>query len=152
MPSLAFVNDLGSVSEARDFMMIGYDEVYDMQYMHKNYKAYYARDGKTIFQAFEEFRDGYADLMSRCRALDKTIYDDALAAGNVKYAEMLAANYRLVMGAHKLFQDDKGLILYFSKEKQIGRIRQHRRPHLSRMPHLPALQPDPAERHDALHP
>ena len=112
MPSLAFVNDLGSVSEARDFMMIGYDEVYDMQYMHKNYKAYYARDGKTIFQAFEEFRDGYADLMSRCRALDKTIYDDALAAGNVKYAEMLAANYRLVMGAHKLFQDDKGLILY----------------------------------------
>lgn len=120
MPSLAFVNDLGSVSEARDFMMIGYDEVYDMQYMHKNYKAYYARNGKTIFQAFEEFRDGYADLMSRCRALDKTIYDDALAAGNVKYAEMLAANYRLVMGAHKLFQDDKGLILYFSKENKSG--------------------------------
>ena len=58
--------------------------------------------------------------MSRCRALDKTIYDDALAAGNVKYAEMLAANYRLVMGAHKLFQDDKGLILYFSKENKSG--------------------------------
>lgn len=120
MPTLAFLNDLGSVSEARDFMLIGYDEVYDMQYMHKNYKAYYARDGKTIFQAFEEFRDNYADYMTRCRALDKMIYDDALAAGNVKYAEMLAANYRLVMGAHKLFQDDKGHILYFSKENKSG--------------------------------
>ena len=33
---------------------------------------------------------------------------------------MLAANYRLVMGAHKLFQDDKGHILYFSKENKSG--------------------------------
>lgn len=118
MPVLAFCNDLGEVSEARDFMLIGYDEVYDMQYMKKNYKAYYARDGKTIFQAFEELRDQYADIMARCRQLDKTIYDDALAAGNVKYAEMLAGNYRLVMAAHKLFQDDKGHILYFSKENK----------------------------------
>ena len=120
MPTLAFMNDLGSIDEARDFMMIGYDEVWDMQYMHKNYKAYYARDGKTIFQAFEEFRDNYANNMERCRALDKKIYDDALAAGNVKYAEQLAANYRLVMAAHKLFRDDTGKTLYFSKENKSG--------------------------------
>lgn len=120
MPTMAFVNDLGSVSEARSFMMVGYDEVYDIQYMQKNYKAYYARDGKTIFEAFEEFRDNYSDIMERCRALDKTIYDDALAAGNVKYAEQLAANYRLVMAAHKLFRDDTGKTLYFSKENKSG--------------------------------
>ena len=120
MPALSFCNDLGNIDEARSFMLIGYDEVLDIQYMHKNYKAYYARNGKTIFQAFEEFRDNYSSYMSRCRDLDKMIYDDALEAGNVKYAEQLAANYRLVMGAHKLFQDDKGLILYFSKENKSG--------------------------------
>ena len=118
MPALAFCNNLGKVKEASDFLMIGYDEVYDMQYMKKNYKAYYARDGKTIFNAFEELRDNYASIMKRCRDLDKMIYDDALAAGNKKYAEMLSANYRLVMAAHKLFQDDKGHILYFSKENK----------------------------------
>lgn len=118
MPVLAFCNDLGNITQACSFMLIGYDEVYDMQYMKKNYKAYYARNGKTIFEAFEELRDSYDDIMARCRTLDKTIYDDGLAAGNVQYAEMLAGNYRLVMAAHKLFQDDKGQPLYFSKENK----------------------------------
>ena len=118
MPALAYMKDLGSTKEARSFMLIGYDEIYDMQYMHKNYKAYYARNGKTIFKAFKEFRDDYSSIMQRCRDLDKRIYDDGLAAGNVKYAEMLAGNYRLVMAAHKLFQDDSGKALYFSKENK----------------------------------
>lgn len=118
MPVMNFVNNLGKVKEARSFMLIGYDEVYDMQYMGKNYKAYYARNGKTIFQAFEELRDNYSSIMSRCYQLDKMIYDDALAAGNVKYAELLSGSYRHVMGAHKLFQDETGKALYFSKENK----------------------------------
>lgn len=118
MPTICFMNNLGSVKEARSYMMIGYDEVYDIQYMKKNYKAYYARNGKTIFQAFKELRDDYSSIMKRCRDLDKMIYDDALAAGNVKYAEMLSGCYRHVMAAHKLFQDDKGQALYFSKENK----------------------------------
>lgn len=99
-------------------MLIGYDEIYDMQYMKQNYKAYYARNGKTIFDAFKELRDNYSSIMIRCRALDKTIYDDALTAGNVKYAEMLSGCYRLVMAAHKLFEDNTGKALYFSKENK----------------------------------
>ena len=118
MPTLAFSKDLGKVKEARNFMMVGYDEVFDMQYMGVNYKAYYARNGKTIFDAFKELKDDYSSIMSRCRALDKMIYDDALAAGNVKYAEQLAGTYRLVMAAHKLFQDNTGKMLYFSKENK----------------------------------
>lgn len=118
MPTICFMNDLGNITEARDFMMIGYDEVWDMQYMRKNYKAYYARDGKTIFDQFKYFNDNYQNLMDRCKDLDKTIYDDGLAAGNVKYAEQLAGTYRHVMAAHKLFQDDTGKALYFSKENK----------------------------------
>ena len=119
MPTLAFINDLGSVSgSAADFMMIGYDEIYDMQYMRQNYKAYYARNGKTIFEAFEEFERDYASLMQRCRDLDNRIWEDGVAAGNVKYAEQLAATYRHCMAAHKLFQDNTGKALYFSKENK----------------------------------
>ncbi|MDE5655502.1 MAG: DUF4965 domain-containing protein, partial [Muribaculaceae bacterium] len=118
MPAMCFVNDLRQVKTARSFMMIGYDEIYDIQYMGKNYKAYYARDGKTIFQAFNELRDNYSSIMKRCRALDKMIYDDGLAAGNVKYAEQLSGVYRHAMAAHKLFRDDTGKMLYFSKENK----------------------------------
>lgn len=118
MPVINFVNDMGKIKEGRSFMMIGYDEVYDMQYMHNNYKAYYARNGKTIFDAFKEFNRDYSSLMERCRALDKMIYDDGLAAGNVKYAEQLSGCYRHVMAAHKLFEDNTGKALYFSKENK----------------------------------
>lgn len=118
MPVMAFSNDFGKVTSARNFMLIGYDEVYDMQYMKQNYKAYYARNGKTIFQAFEELARDYTDIMKRCRDLDKRIYDDGLAAGNVRYAEMLSGTYRHVMAAHKLFQDNTGKALYFSKENK----------------------------------
>ena len=117
MTTLAYVHDFGTVSgSAASYMLIGYDEVQDIQYFGKNYKGYWARDGKTIFQAFDDFNARYDELMQRCREQDQTIYDDGLAAGNVKYAELLAASYRQVLAAHKLFQDDGGRLLYFSKE------------------------------------
>ena len=116
LTTLAYIHDFGTVSQASSFMMVGYDEVKDIRYFQKDYPGYWARNGKTIFQAFQELRDQYADIMQRCREQDKTIYDDALAAGNVKYAELLSASYRQVLAAHKLFQDDGGRLLYFSKE------------------------------------
>ena len=116
MPTLAYMKDFGAVKEARSYMMIGYDEVKDIRYMYKDYCGYWARNGKTIFEAFEEMRDNYTSIMDRCRAQDKQIYEDGLAAGNVKYAELLAGSYRHVLAAHKLFQDDKGQLLFFSKE------------------------------------
>ena len=116
MPVMAYTRDFGRTDQARSFMLIGYDEVKDIRYMDTDDPGYWARNGKTITQAFRQLRDNYRSIMDRCRRQDKIIYDDALSAGNTKYAELLAANYRHVMAAHKLFQDDKGNILYFSKE------------------------------------
>ena len=47
---------------------------------------------------------------------DQIIYDDGLASGNTKYAEVLCASYRHCIAAHKIFQDNKGNLLFFSKE------------------------------------
>ena len=115
-PALAYVHDFGNVTTARNFMLIGYDEIQDIRYFRKDYKGYWARDGKTIFQAFKEMADNYDDIMARCRQQDKVIYDDGFKSGGKKYAELLCASYRQVIAAHKLFQDDKGNILFFSKE------------------------------------
>ena len=115
-PLLAYRHDFGSTTDASSYMLFGYDEVYDIQYMQKNYKGYWARNGKTIFEAFEELDSTYTSVMERCRQQDITIYDDGLAAGNAHYAELLAASYRQVIAAHKLFEDASGNLLFFSKE------------------------------------
>ena len=116
MPQLSFVHNFGTVSQASSYMMFGYDEIYDMRYMDKDYKGYWARNGKTIQQAFAEFQENYDDIMTRCKAQDQIIYDDGLASGNAKYAELLCASYRHCIAAHKIFEDNKGNLLFFSKE------------------------------------
>ena len=98
-------------------MMMGYDEIEDIEYMYKRYKGYWAHGGTvSIFQMFNRMKSQYQNIMQRCRDFDKLIYDDGLAAGNEHYAEILSASYRHVIAAHKLFQDDEGNLLFFSKE------------------------------------
>lgn len=116
-PMLAYIHDFGKVTNGASYAMIGYDEIYDIEYFFKRYKAYWAHDGSvSIFDMFKTLNSSYASIMSRCRQLDKTIYDDALAIGGKKYAELLAGSYRHVIAAHKLFKDDEGNLLFFSKE------------------------------------
>lgn len=117
VPTLAYMRNLGQVTTAESYMMIGYDEVYDIEYMYHRYKGYWARDGKTtIFDAFDRYQRDYADIMQRSQQVDKRIYDDGFAAGGTHYAEILSASYRQVMAAHKLFEDKDGHLLFFSKE------------------------------------
>lgn len=116
-PVLAYVHDFGQVSApVSSYAMLGYDEVQDIEYMYHRYKGYWARNGKTIFEAFKDMEDRYSSIMDQCRSLDKTIYDDGMKSGNVQYAEILSGSYRHVMAAHKLFEDKDGHLLFFSKE------------------------------------
>lgn len=116
MPALAYVSNLGSITEASSYMMVGYDEVKDIRYIDVDYKGYWARNGKTITQAFTELAERYDEIMERCQAMDKVIYDDGLEAGNRQYAELLSGSYKQTIAAHKIFQDNKGNLLFFSKE------------------------------------
>ena len=117
MPALAYVHDFGQVETASSYALVGYDEVQDIEYMYKRYKGYWAHDGKvSIFQAFNRLNSEYGSIMQRCRDFDKMIYDDGMASGGKEYAEILSASYRHVMAAHKLFEDEDGNLLWFSKE------------------------------------
>ena len=117
MPLLCYTRDLGKTKQASSFMMMGYDEIEDIEYMYKRYKGYWAHGGTVnIFQMFNRMNSQYQNIMKRCREFDKRIYDDGLKSGNEHYAEILSAAYRHVIAAHKLFQDDEGNLLFFSKE------------------------------------
>lgn len=119
MPAMAYSDDLGQVSNSgkSGFMMVGYDDIYSIEYMYERRMAYWKHGGEvTIFDAFERAKNDYEDVMERCRAFDAMIMNDAEKAGGKKYAEICAAAYRQVMTAHKLFTDKDGNLLFFSKE------------------------------------
>ena len=114
---LAYTHDFGSVETASSFMMMGYDEIEDIEYFYHRYKAYWAHGGSvTLCQAFKTMESRYASIMKKCRQFDKQIYDDGMKAGGKEYAEILSGSYRHVMAAHKLFEDKDGNLLWFSKE------------------------------------
>ena len=116
-PTLAYMHNFGSVAQASSYALIGYDEIEDIEYMYHRYKGYWAHNGNvSIFDQFEKLNSSYSSIMQRCRQWDKQLYDDAFAAGNAKYAEILSGPYRHVIAAHKLFQDKDGNLLFFSKE------------------------------------
>lgn len=119
-PAMSYCEDLGTVSKANaesGYMMMGYDDVYSIKYLYQLRKGYWAHDGKvTITDAFEKLSANYENIMNACRKVDAEIYGDGVKAGGVKYAEVIAASYRQVMSAHKLFTDDEGNLLWFSKE------------------------------------
>ena len=116
-PLLCYTHDFGRTGSAASYMMVGYDEVQDIEYMFKRYKAYWTHEGTvSIFQLFRRMNTQYANIMQRCRDFDRRIYDDGLQAGGAHYAEMLSGVYRHVIAAHKLFQDEEGNLLFFSKE------------------------------------
>ncbi|MBQ8047581.1 MAG: DUF4965 domain-containing protein [Prevotella sp.] len=119
-PTLAYMHNFGKVSATSSFMMIGYDEVNDIQFMGKKYKGFWARNKKNIYKAFTELNERYDEIMTRCKELDKRIYDDGEKAGNTKYAELLSGCYRHCIAAHKLFQDEDGDTLFFSRENDSG--------------------------------
>ena len=119
MPAMAYSDDLGAVSSTgkSGFMMVGYDDIYSIEYMFERRMAYWKHDGKvSIFDAFERAKRDYPEIMERCRDFDAMIMKDAEKAGGRKYAEICAASYRQVITAHKLFTDKNGNLMFFSKE------------------------------------
>lgn len=117
MPTMAYVHDFGKTTQGESYTLLGYDEVQDIEYMYNRYQAYWAHGGKVTMAAMlKRMKEGYVDIMTRCREMDRRIYDDAIKAGNKKYAEVLSGAYRQVIAAHKLFQDKDGKLLFFSKE------------------------------------
>ncbi|MCR4920254.1 MAG: DUF4965 domain-containing protein [Bacteroidaceae bacterium] len=121
-PAMVYTDSLGLVADAvQGFTMIGYDDVYSIQYHGANRKGYWARNGRvTIRQRFEDYQAGYDSIMQLCRDQDLQIYEDAYASGGTKYAEICCAAYRQCIAAHKLVTDSKGNLMFMSRENNSG--------------------------------
>ena len=115
--SLAIVRSLGNSQLASGKIMVGYDDIYSMQYFRNNLRPYWNKDGnKTIEQEFTEADHDFSKLRDRCSRFDYQLMLDAWNAGGKKYAELCALAYRQTISAHKLMESKNGELLFLSKE------------------------------------
>lgn len=117
--ALSYSCNLGKVGSAPvcDYVMLGYDDIFSIQYFGDNLRPYWNRKGdRTIFDQFNAAASEYASLTKRCEDFDRTMLEDARRSGGKEYAELCALAYRQTMAAHKLVEAPNGDLLYFSKE------------------------------------
>lgn len=112
------VLNLGQVGKtaAERFLLIGYDDLYSVQYFGQNLKPWWKEKGSTIEQELEKAAKDYKTIAQQCEAFDKAMYGRTLAAGGEDYAKLCVMAYRQSIAAHKLVKSPEGELLFLSKE------------------------------------
>lgn len=111
--------DMGSVTAApaERYLMLGYDEIYSIQYFGDNLKPWWKETTNMSFEdLLKKSADEYTSVMQQCDELNDKIYGDAVAAGGDTYAKLCVAGYRQSIAAHNLVKSRDGDLLFFSKE------------------------------------
>ncbi len=110
--------DLGKVSNTakNQVIMLGYDDLFSIQYFGKNLLPWWKENGSTIEQQLSLAVKEYPIIIKKCEAINRMIYNDALKAGGEKYAKLCELGYRQAIAAHKLVKSPEGEILFLSKE------------------------------------
>jgi hypothetical protein len=108
----------GSVAErpVTRWLMVAYDDLHSIQYMRKNLRPYWRRNGWEAADLLKAAAAEYPKLVERCRAFDVELMTDLERVGGVKYAKLAALAYRHCFAASKFVADDHGQPLSFSKE------------------------------------
>lgn len=113
------VLNIGNVnsSEKEGLFLMGYDDLYSVQYFNNNLRPWWNNSGKNnIEQQLLLAAKDYKTIIKKCTILNQKIYQDALNAGGEKYAKLCELAYRQSIAAHKLVKSPEGDILFLSKE------------------------------------
>lgn len=115
--NMALVRNYGKVKAVTDKILLGYDDIYSIQYFKTNLRPYWNRKGdRTIEDEMQAAYNEYDNLKARCYAFDKQLMEEASAVGGKEYAELCALAYRHSIAAHKLLEAPNGDLLWLSKE------------------------------------
>lgn len=97
-------------------LILAYDDLYSIQYMKKNLRPYWRRNGWEAADLLQAATRQYESLAKRCAAFDKELMADLTKAGGEKYAAICALAYRQCFAAGKFVADANGQPLQFCKE------------------------------------
>jgi len=116
--AVSFGMDFGKVgaSPVSRWLMLAYDDLYSIQYMRKNLRPYWRRNGWEAADLLKAAAKDYESLKQRCAAFDDELTADLTRAGGEKYAKLCALAYRQCFAAGKFVADENGQPLQFCKE------------------------------------
>ncbi|WP_339882325.1 glutaminase family protein [Polaribacter vadi] len=119
---LSIISNFGAVGTegAENFVMLGYDEVYAIDYFGSNLKPWFKKDGMSMNSTIVKASKEYNSIISRVKTFDKKIYFDCLGAGGKKYADLCILGYRQAIAAHTLVESPEEELLFLSKENNSG--------------------------------
>ena len=105
-------------SSKEHVLMIGYDQLYEVQYFKENLKPWWKLEpGITMDKLLARASAEYETVLEKCNRLNNKIWVDALTAGGEKYASLCVIAYRQSLAAHSLVKSTQnGDLLYLSKE------------------------------------
>ncbi|MFY0256316.1 glutaminase domain-containing protein [Chitinophaga sp. 30R24] len=111
--------DLGRVGSTpkEQLFLLGYDDLYAIQYFSTNLKAWWKNDDtQTIEKQLNVAYTDYAAILTKCRQFNEQLHKDAVLAGGETYARLCELAYRQAIAAHKLVKSPQGDLLFLSKE------------------------------------
>jgi hypothetical protein len=117
-PVAAFVFDLGKVG-ARTVsrrLMLAYDDIYAIDYMHQHLRAYWRRNGAEAADLLKAAAKDYTSLQKRCARFDEELMADLRKSGGDKYARFCALAFRQCLAGVKIAADANGRPMIFPKE------------------------------------
>ncbi len=117
-PVLACAFDLetGPEKGTSRHLLLGYDDIFAIEYFHRKLRAYWRREGMEFGEVLASAERDYAKVNERCRKFDDELTGDLQRAGGDAYARVAILSYRQCIAAHKLVADFDGTPLFFSKE------------------------------------
>ena len=99
-----------------NWLMLAYDDLYSIQYMRKNLRPYWRRQGWEAADLLRASAQDYSSLQNRCASFDEELLTDLRKAGGENYALLGALSYRQCFAAGKIVADANGRPLQFCKE------------------------------------
>ena len=99
-----------------NFVELGYDDLYSVQYFGQNLKPWWKLNGATIENELYNAAAQYRPVMQKCDAFNKSMYSAAVTAGGKNYADLCILAYRQSISAHQLLKSPQGDMLFLSKE------------------------------------
>ena len=117
-PHLTVALPLGSVGPrpVSRHILVSYTEGFAIQYMNRNLRPYWQRNGKPVAQMLDEAEHDYTTLEERGTTFDRELVADITHTAGAHYAWLCTLSYRQSIAAHKLVADADGQPMLFAKE------------------------------------
>lgn len=107
---------LPMTESARETVVFAYDDIHSFHYFGHDCDAYWKSKTPTIEAAISEALAEVDESFAKCQRISNELTKKAVACGGDKYADLVNLAYRQFLAAHKLALDEKGKLIYISKE------------------------------------